>query len=76
MRLNERKSYKHYETSYCNKVEQGEHGHTKVSPVPLVSSIDITKEVIANDGKDEHENEEEQQKVQHCTAERVNKCSH
>ena len=62
--------------THCNKVKQGQHGHAKVSPVPLVTPFIIPKEVVANNGKYEHHNEEQNQKVEYSTAECINESPH
>ena len=57
--------------THSHKVKQREHGNPKVPPVPLISTRIITKEVVAHDSKEKHQNEQEEEEVEHRAAEGV-----
>ena len=59
-----------------NKVEQGEHCNAKVAPVLLISVTVIAKQVVASDGKQVHEDEEEEEKVENGTAKGLQQSCH
>lgn len=42
--------------TYSNKYEKRQQTLTKIAPVFLVSILLITKEIVTNDSKEEHEN--------------------
>ena len=62
--------------THSDKVEQGKHSDAKVPPVFLVTAFIVAKEVVAHDGKEEHEDEQEEEKVENRAAEGVQQCSH
>ena len=52
--------------------EQGKKGSAQGAPVLPVSSLVIAEEVVAHDAKEEHEDEQEEKKVENRTAECLN----